>query len=95
MTTGESSFQSGEDFVAARLFIDIPADRDTLDDISLTVPESGSTAGQYSDVASCRCAVCGRGFQNVEFDRHRSSGRCRTADTSLIGVPDVSTRASR
>jgi hypothetical protein len=34
--------------------------------------------------AFCRCAVCGRGFWDVEqFDRHRFRGRCRTPDTTL------------
>jgi hypothetical protein len=75
-----TSFGQRDDFVAAPLSIGNPADRDTLDDISLTVPESGSAAGQY-DADSCRCSVCDRMFRDVEdFDRHRSRGRCQTPD---------------
>jgi hypothetical protein len=82
MTTGGFGFEHGDDFVDARLSVDIPADRDALEDIGLTVSQSGSATGQYSDAASCRCSACHRTFENVEqFDRHRFRGRCRTPNT--------------
>jgi hypothetical protein len=83
----ESMTRSGLDQLAS----------DALDDTAPTTSEIESGAGQYMpDDDRCQCSVCNRTLWNVaEFDRHRSCGRCRTGDKSLIAVPDVSKRASR